>query len=65
MSANLGTRSISGTSPQNASVEDPYAQLMTTALDMMRTFNEIISTIDTHSDQYFIDNKVTSDQADH
>lgn len=60
MSANLATRSNSGIAAQSPTAVDPYGQLVDTALDMMRTFDEIISTVDTHSEKYFEDHKVSS-----
>lgn len=48
------TQSRSG----NQAVLDPYAILITQAVDLIQTFDEIISTVDTHSESYFDSKKI-------
>lgn len=40
------------------SKEDPYAFLVELAIELIQSFNEVISTIDTHSEQFFLNKKV-------
>lgn len=44
--------------------EDPYGILITLSIELIQSFNEIISTIDTHSDNFFALKKVDSNDPD-